>query len=43
MKVATRDLEDNRARPQIPCPEVHPFPIAVPNPTRNPDRINNGV
>ena len=30
------DLIDNLGIPQTPCPEVHPFPIFEPKPTKNP-------
>ena len=33
---AVQDLPENQGRPQIPWPDVHPEPSAVPNPTRNP-------
>ena len=38
MKVptATAERTDSLARPQMPWPEVHPDPIAVPRPTTNP-------
>ena len=35
-QTAMKDRTDKRPRPQIPCPEVQPDPIEVPNPTRNP-------
>ena len=33
---ATSERGDSLARPQMPCPEVQPDPIAVPSPTMNP-------
>jgi hypothetical protein len=38
MKVmtATSERGDSRARPQMPCPDVHPDPSAAPNPTSKP-------
>lgn len=33
---ATIDLIDNLGNPHTPCPLVHPFPIFVPKPTKNP-------
>jgi hypothetical protein len=35
-QTATKDLIDNLGNPHTPCPLVHPFPIFVPNPTKNP-------
>ena len=37
---ATKDLMLSQGSPQIPCPEVQPFPSFVPNPTKNPPRIH---
>ena len=34
--VATIDLTLILLMPQTPCPDVHPLPIAEPNPTRKP-------
>ena len=36
---AVRDLRENLASPHIPCPDVHPEPIAVPSPIRNAPNI----
>lgn len=33
---ATNDLIDSLGNPHTPCPLVHPLPIFVPKPTRNP-------
>jgi hypothetical protein len=38
VKVAKMLLFDSRAIPAIPCPEVHPWPIVTPMPTRKPPR-----
>mmetsp|Transcript_15981 Transcript_15981/g.32758 ORF Transcript_15981/g.32758 Transcript_15981/m.32758 type:complete len:213 (-) Transcript_15981:245-883(-) len=38
-RTAQSDRLLRRARPQIPCPEVHPLPSVVPNPTRKPETI----
>lgn len=37
---AIQDLFDHLGKPQTPWPEVHPFPIFVPIPTRKPPRIH---
>ena len=39
MQVAKRDLFENLESPQTPCPEVHPFPMVVPKPTKIPETI----
>ena len=36
VNTAARERGDRRPKPQIPCPEVHPLPSRVPNPTNNP-------
>jgi hypothetical protein len=39
VKVLTKLRGENLALPHIPWPEVHPDPIAVPKPTKNPAPI----
>ena len=36
---AVKDLRENLASPHIPCPDVHPEPIAGPSPIRNAPNI----
>lgn len=36
VNTATSDLGDNLGKPHIPCPDVHPLPILVPNPVKSP-------
>ena len=36
VQTATIDRLLRRAMPQMPCPEVHPFPRRVPKPDKNP-------
>mmetsp|Transcript_13600 Transcript_13600/g.21426 ORF Transcript_13600/g.21426 Transcript_13600/m.21426 type:complete len:144 (-) Transcript_13600:322-753(-) len=46
VQTAKRDRGLSRPSPQIPCPVVHPFPIFVPTPTKNPPSkcpINDGM
>ena len=39
--VAKIDLIENLLIPQMPCPDVQPLPILVPNPTKKPPKIIN--
>ena len=42
-KVATIERMEKRDNPQIPWPDVQPFPKDVPKPTKNPDKIRKVV
>jgi hypothetical protein len=42
-QVPTKDRIENRARPQMPCPEVQPLPSRVPTPTVSPARANVSI
>ena len=42
-KVATIERIEKRDNPQIPWPDVQPFPRDVPKPTKKPDIMSNVV